>query len=462
MTTQQSNQTAATKLASFVANLTYDELPNNVIHAAVRSLVDTLGAAIGGVGSEEAKMLYAAAPLLGPGKESTLWGTNRRSSAPTAALVNGTVAHVLEMDDFGGCDHSGAIVVPTVLALAEANPAITGRDLIVAIVAGYDIARRPMEALGGYSSHNEEGWHSTGTCGTFGAAAAAGKILGLNVDQLTSAIGLAGSFTGGLWAFIDDGAMSKRYHVGRAAESGATAALLSREGFTGPSRIFEAEWGGFLNTYSREGGSVQTLTEGLGEDFRILKSGIKPYASCRGVHSAIDSLKSLQSEFAFDQADISTITVHIDPFGMGMVGGRQTHSLLSTQMSLPYGLAVTLSQRDASIRQYTEEKRQDSQIRKALELIEMNPTTEMSKDEEPVVEVRLKDGRTMSRRVEVALGAPGNPVSDEDLDAKFTSLASMTLDTDRVASLLALLRRAPEIGNLFELWQLLRVPDTTA
>lgn len=455
------NQTASAQLASFVANLSFDDLPDNVIHAAVRSLVDTLGAAIGGVRSPEAEMLYAAVPLLGPGVDSTLWGTSRRSSAPTAALVNGTVAHVLEMDDFGGCDHSGAIVVPTVLALAEANPAITGKDLIVAIVAGYDIARRPMEALGGYSSHNGDGWHSTGTCGSFGAAAAAGKILGLSIDHLTSAIGLAGSFTGGLWAFIDDGAMSKRYHAGRAAETGTTAALLAREGFTGPSRIFEAEWGGFLNTYSREGGSVETLTEGLGENFRILKSGIKPYASCRGVHSAIDSLKSLQGEFGFDQSEVAAINVHIDPFGMGMVGGRQTHSLLATQMSLPYGLAVTLSQGDASIRQYTEEKRQDPHIQDALNMVEMRPTDQMSKDEEPVVEVLLKDGRTLSRRVDVALGAPGNPVSDKDLDSKFTSLASMTLSDDQVGSLLVLLRRAPELNDLSELWPLLQVSDAT-
>jgi len=283
-------ETAASCLAGFVHDLRFEAIPDGVVHAARRSLIDTLGAALGGVDTDEAKACVAAAKDFDSGDQVTLWGSDLRASAPTAALVNGTVSHAIEMDDFGGCDHSGAVVIPSVLAVAEAfggASGSSGRELLVAIVAGYEVARRPMEAAGGYTAHNGRGWHSTGTCGSFGAAAAAGRMMNLDADRLTSAIGLAGTFTGGVWAFLDDGAMSKRLHPGRAAENGVTAAYLARRGFTGPARIFEAEWGGFLSTYAPDGGDPDALTTELGESYRILQSGIKPYASCRGVHSSI-------------------------------------------------------------------------------------------------------------------------------------------------------------------------------
>lgn len=459
MEVSNDTRTAAGTLATFVAQLRYEDLPEAVVRAAVRALIDTLGAALGGVRSEEAGILYALAPQLGSGDASTVWGTRMRSTAPVAALINGTVAHSLELDDFGGCDHSGATVIPAVLSVAEAQNRVTGRDLITAIVAGYEMARRPMEAVGGYSAHNGHGWHSTGTCGSFGAAAGAGRMLGLDERALTSALGLAGSVTGGLWAFIDDGAMSKRYHAGRAAETGTTAALLASQGFTGPSRIFEAEWGGFLSTYAPGEGNIEALTGNLGEDFRILRSGIKPYASCRGVHSSIDALLQLRQDSAFGADDVVSIDVHLSPFDMGMVGGRQTHSLLAAQMSLPYGLAVVLQTGDASILQYSEDRRSDPEMNRLLNNIHLYPRETMSRDEEPIVEVHLRDSRVLQKRVDVALGDPKNPVGDAALDEKFANLAGMNLPQARVSELIRLLRHISDEEKLSALWCLLRQPE---
>ena len=165
-------------------------------------------------------------------------GTALRSAPAHAAFINGIAAHAQELDDFGGVDHSGAVVVPALLAIGEALPPVTGKGFSTAMVVGYEVGREFSRRPAEYRAHNNaSGWHSTGTCGSFGAAAAVAKVLGIDAWKTTWAIGLAGTFTGGTWAFIKDGAMSKRYHAGRAAETGVVSACLARSGFTG-RRIF--------------------------------------------------------------------------------------------------------------------------------------------------------------------------------------------------------------------------------
>jgi 2-methylcitrate dehydratase PrpD len=449
-------ETAASRLATFVHDLRFEMLPDDVIHTARRSLIDTLGAALGGVETDAARACLAGVKDFDAGDQVTLWGTAQRASAPAAALVNGTLSHAIEMDDFSGCDHSGAVVIPSALAVAEAVGGHSGRDLLVAIVAGYDIARRPMEAAGGYTPHNGRGWHSTGTCGSFGAAATAGRMMNLDTAQLTSAIGLAGSFTGGVWAFIDDGAMSKRLHPGRAAENGVTSAFLARRGLTGPTRIFEADWGGFLSTYAPDSADLEALTSGLGESYRIMKSGIKPYASCRGVHSAIDGLLKLRVDYGVESDNVARITVYGSPFDVGMVGGTNVATMLAAQMSLPYGLAVTLLTGEASIAQYTDERRSSPEVLATLAKITMVPDSEMTDDDEPIVEVALIDGRVMRMQIPIALGAATNPLSDDQLARKFRSLAGMAFSEALVEELLDMLWHIDSFPNVAPLWARLR------
>lgn len=447
--------TAGRQLADFVHGLRFADLPNNVVHAARRTLLDTLGAGIAGSTADEGGRVRRAVLDFDRGEVATLWGTNARSSAPMAALVNGTAAHALEMDDFHGCDHSGAVVIPAVLAVAQAMGGLTGRDLLTASVAGYEVARRPMEAVGGYDAHNSRGWHSTGTCGTFGAAAAAGRTMGLDGEQLSWAIGLAGSFTGGIWAFIDDGAMSKRLHPGKASENGVVAAYLARRGFTGPSQIFEATWGGFLSTYAPDTADPAALTEDLGQDYRILLTGFKPYASCRGVHSAIDALLELRDAHSFAVDDVERIVVTGRPFAVQMVGNAEIHTMLDAQMSLPYGLAVTLLTGDASIEQYTAEWRESPKVRKMLAKISMVEDARIPTTEEPTVEVQLYDGRCFHARVDIALGAAERPLSDEQLARKFRSLTSLALPEAQVDELLEMLWHIDDLDSVDALWPLL-------
>jgi len=238
----QDGITLSERLANFVSALRYEDLPPQVVARAKSALLDTLGAGLAGCRTSEVARVIASVRDCGRGGTATIWGTDVRSGVTGAALINGTMAHSRELDDYGGCGHSGAVVVPAALAAGE-HEAVSGRTLLTALVAGYDLAARVTEAAGGYRPHNARGWHSTGTCGSFGAAAAAAKCLGLDAAGTAAALGIAGSYTGGLWAFIVDGAMTKRLHPGKAAENGVFAAHLARHGFTGPAEILDAEWG---------------------------------------------------------------------------------------------------------------------------------------------------------------------------------------------------------------------------
>lgn len=226
------------RLADFIVNTRFDDIPTSIVIKTKRHILDTFGAGLAGARSDEAVKTAQVLKLLDGGGQVPLWGTGRQAMPGYAAWANGIACHAFELDDTGGCDHSGAVVIPAAMAaLALCKAPISGKTFITSVVLGYDVARRALEACGAYEPHNEAGWHSTATCGTFGAAAAAGRLLGLNEEQMRWALGLAASYSGGLWAFIHDGAQSKRLHAGNAAQGGLTAALLAKEGFTGPGNI---------------------------------------------------------------------------------------------------------------------------------------------------------------------------------------------------------------------------------
>src|ERR1019366_512959 len=182
-----------------------------------------------------------------------------------AARINGTSSHALELDDFGGCGHSGACVVPAVCALADAVGA-DGKTVLLAVAAGYDLAARVLDGAGGYRPHKDRGWHSTGTCGVFGAAAGAASVLKLDALHYAWALGIAGSLAGGTWAFLADGATTKRFHLGKSAESGVTAACLAEAGMTGPRQLLESPYGGFFSLFSGPEANPDATVAGLGSN----------------------------------------------------------------------------------------------------------------------------------------------------------------------------------------------------
>lgn len=423
------------RLAKFCTDARFEDLPTALVEQAKRHIIDTFGAAFAGASSDVAKtarQVFAAE--IG---SSLIWGTQLRHSAAQAAILNGIAAHALELDDTGGCDHSGAVVLPAVMAaISMSEQPVTGREFITAIVIGYEVGRRVLEACGGYSAHNGAGWHSTSTCGVFGAAAACARILRLDATQTLSALGIAGSFSGGLWAFIHDGSQSKKLHSGRAAEGGLLAARCAQQGVTGPTRLFDDVWGGFLNTLAASTATPEALDAELGVVWKLARCSIKPYASCRGTHSAIDALGLLLDELNVRADQVKDVQVSLCGFLRDMCGGHDLSTLAAAQMSLPYALAARLVHGHCRLQAYDEKLRNDPRIALWMSRIHLNIDPYLSEDGEPVVNLRTLDGRQASISVDLPLGSPGNPLSDAALHEKFFSLAVQVMPKEQAEELL--------------------------
>ncbi|MGY3175106.1 2-methylcitrate dehydratase PrpD [Pseudomonas sp. TE12234] len=435
------------RLAQFCVELQFEDLPPALVTQAKRHILDTFGATLAGAAggvAEQARKVFASET-----GEVPVWGTDLQVGPAQAAMLNGVAAHALELDDTGGCDHSGAVVLPAVMAAVSMLPQpVSGREFITAVVIGYEVGRRVLEACGGYSAHNGAGWHSTATCGVFGAAAASARILGLDARQTLAALGIAGSFSGGLWAFIHDGSQSKKLHSGRAAEGGLLAARFAQQGISGPTQLFEEVWGGFLKTLAPATATPEALDADLGVVWKLARCSIKPYASCRGTHSAIDALGLLLDQLNVGVDQVEDVQVSLCGFLQDMCGGQDVSSLAAAQMSLPYALAARLVQGHCRLQAYDDDQRSAPRMTQWLSRIHLEVDPQRPEDGEPVVTLRTVDGRQASLCVEVPLGAPGNPLSDVALEEKFFSLTLRVLPQQQAEGLLGQLWRIEELESV--------------
>jgi len=419
------------QLAAYWAQARFEDLPPEVVHAAKRFLLDTIAAGTAGGATEVVDTVVRAMQAGGSGSgASVLWGRAERLAPAGAALVNGTASHALELDDFGGCGHSGAVVIPAVCALADRYPA-SGREVILAIVAGYDLAGRVLEGSGGYRPHNERGWHSTGTCGSFGAAAAGARLLHASADTFTQALGIAGTFTGGTWAFLADGALVKRFHPGKAAETGVSAALLADAGLTGPRHVLDAKWGGFYGTYAPGVATPERAVAGLGTEFHILHSGIKPHACCRTLHSVVDAVLALVAQAPGGSAAVEAMVVHGNAQTRLQFERTEVGNMLEAQFSAPYCLAVAASSGRATLDQFEPLRTADPEVRRLMAATTIVADRVLGPRDYPSLEVVFKDGRRESMDVPFAKGAPEAPLTDEELLAKAMGLLAPVLGAAR-------------------------------
>lgn len=420
-------------LASFISALRFEALPADVVEKTKTHIADTLAAALAGGRSREFRIARRLAHTQG---NIRIWGTADRASARDAALINGVAAHAFELDDSGGCDHSGAVVMPALLAaMADQSRTITGKELIAAVVAGYDAGRRILEASGGYDAHNSLGWHSTGTCGTLAAAAAVANVSGLDALATRDAMTLATSFSSGLWAFIHDGSQAKKIHAGRAAEGGLLAARLAAEGFAGPSKVFDDVWGGFFRSFNKSTCEVEKLSEALGESWKVKRAVLKPYASCRGAHSAVDALEDLLAETRRNAVEIDRIELRLSGMLMGMCGAKESGAMAPTQMSLPYALAARCVFGTAGLQAYSAERRSDPRLRAIMDRMRLTVDDDMQPLDEPVVTLVFKDGARASRMVPRATGSAERPMPPTAVAAKFRELTTMAIEPEQADQL---------------------------
>lgn len=374
MTLEQHPGTGATlQLARWVAGLNPEDLPARTKAVVRLALLDTVGCGVYGYATPWTQALLKWAQAGGGTGRSRIWNATQPAlRAADAAMVNGTSSHAFELDDYHNAKlHPGAVVIPAVLAMAEQLDS-SGERIVTAIAAGYEVMIRSSLALNP-SAARLRGWHLTGACGPFGAAAACAVLMGLDTERTAWALGLAGTQGAGLWAFNADGTMSKRLHAGKAAHSGVLAAELAASGFSGPTQIYETEDGGFLKAFS-DASNPAPLTHELGKVYHLDAVSIKPYSCCGSTHAYIDAALQLRQRLgnAWDAqrpVQVGMSKVVDVQCGFDYAPG----SALNAQMSLRYCLAAALADGQVLPAQFSERKMHDlalSQLAARLELVD--------------------------------------------------------------------------------------------
>ncbi|HEY3074016.1 MAG TPA: MmgE/PrpD family protein, partial [Burkholderiales bacterium] len=341
-------------LAEFASGLQYEQIPAAVRDRLKLLILDALGCALYGAELEWCRILRRTLSAVDSDGACAIWGTRERLSAPHAVLANGTQVQSFELDDVhrAGVLHVGAVVLPALVALAELRRNLSGRDFLAAAAAGYEVGPRVGMCMG--PEHIGQGWHSGATVGVFAAAAAAARGLRLNGEKTVHALGIAGTQSAGLMA-AQYGAMVKRMHAGRAAQSGLYGALLAEQGFTGIENVFEAEYGGFCTTFSRSQDRFRLaeLTAGLGTTWQTMGVALKFYACVGSNHTTLDALRTLQAEHQFRAEDVERIVVHGSQVTADHVGWKyEPKGMTAAQLNLPFCAATLLLEGDCFVDQF--------------------------------------------------------------------------------------------------------------
>jgi 2-methylcitrate dehydratase PrpD len=446
------------KLAAFIVRLQYKALPDEVVSKAKLCLMDTLGTALAGSSTPEARIAKGLAVKLNPKKDATLITGKGKVGVLEAAMANGIMAHALELDDGNryAQGHPGVPVIPAVLALGE-KEGLKGKDLIPAIVAGYEVFGRVGAA--GNPSHFNRGFHTTGTCGTFAAAAAAGRLLKLNETKMVSALGIAGSQAAGLFAFMADGAMTKVLHAGKAAQNGILSAFLARDGFTGPATVLEDKRG-FYKAFA-DSFDPSWITRGLGERYEIMNTYVKYHAACRHTHSGIDAVLDIRRQQPLDLDAVEKVDIYTYSIAAKLVNGKEVPTPLAAKMSMPFSAAAALVQGRAGLAEFKPRALQDPAVLKLMQKTEIHSDEELDRmvpDHRGArAEVLLRDGRKLTSTVIDSIGEPENPGTAEAVYEKFRLLAGTVLKADKVEKLIEIISKLEKLDDLAGLTKLLVV-----
>ena len=444
----------SSKLADFIQGVRYEDLPPETIRLARLALLDWFGSALRGGREKPAVMALRVLRAQGGSPQATLLPAGEKSSALNVALGNGIASHILELDDVhrGAIVHCGAVVMPAALATAEMLHA-NGRQLIEAIVAGYEVAIRIGEAV---SPSHYYYWHNTGTCGTFGACAAAGKLLGLEAEQLVWALGNAGTQAAGLWEFLRDGAMSKHLHPGKAAQNGLLAALLAKEGFTGATEILEGQKGFFRAMVPEV--NLAPITDSLGKPpYRIEGNSFKIHSSCRHTHPSIDIVLDLSARHHLSPAQVADIEVRTYRPALDITDNPDPQTIYAAKFSLPFCVALALAKGSCGLEDFSEANLRNPEIRELMgrvRLVVDEHLDALHPAKWPAtVAVTMASGEVHQGRTDFPLGDPENPADDEMLLAKFRRLASPAWGEPRVKALMAdvlSLEKLEDVAALFQ------------
>ena len=425
--------------------------------------MDFLGLAARGSLVESSRTMYRLIADIGLNPEgSVIIGTDMRAAPQYAALANGTSAHSLELDDTSkeASAHPGVVVFPAAFAAGDLTDC-NGKRIIEGVIAGYEVMLRLGKALNP-ANHYARGFHPTGTCGAFGAAAAVSKILNLDQEQTISALGIAGSQAAGSMEFLNGGAWTKRLHPGWAAHSGIIAALLAERGFKGPSTIIEGRFG-FLHSYSDGADSSKVLRD-FGKPFEIMKTSMKPYACCRYKQAPIDGIISIMKENNLKAEEVKSVTLGILKAGFPLVAEPEESkynpkNVVDAQFSMPFGAAVAILYGKASLNEYTPENIGSAQIKEIMRRVSCVEDSELDrvfpKQWPASVQIVTQDGRRFSTRIDYPKGDPENPLTQEEVLSKFNDLTSAIYPAEKRQRIVSRIRTLEREKNVKEFSKLL-------
>ncbi len=441
-------------LAAFAANLRFEDIPAPVLRRAEDLLLDCLASILAGAASRPVLAIDRYAAAMGPADGPSEILINRRRTSPVfAAMVNAAAAHVVEQDDVhnGSVFHPAAVVFPPVLAVAQALGR-SGRDLLVAAVAGYEVGIRVGEFLG--RSHYKI-FHTTGTASTLAAAAATGRLLGLSPAAMLDAFGSAGTQAAGLWEFLRDAADSKQLHTARAAANGIAAAYLAQEGFTGARHILEGPQG--MAAGMSSDADPARLTDRLGTRWALAETSFKFHASCRHTHPAADALQQVLREHKLAESDIARVVAHVHQGAIDVLGPvvdpRTVHQ---SKFSMGTVLGLIARQGRAGLPEF-DAALDDPAVAdfRGRVTMELDPEVDGAYPQRWIgkVTVHTRDGRVLHGRVDEPKGDPGNTLSRDEIETKTLSLGRYA-DAATEAELRGLIKaiwdleRAGKVGAL--------------
>lgn len=451
------------QIARFIVEADYASIPAEAVRLAKDAILDTLGVTLAGSIEPAGQIMAQYVKELGGAAQAGVIGSGFKTSAPLSALANGTMAHALDYDDVLGImsGHPSVPVLPAVLALGEMYHC-SGRNVLEAYIIGVEVEARIGSGIG--RRHYAVGWHPTATLGTLGATAASAKILGLSVTETRMALGIAASEAAGLRQNF--GTMTKPFHAGNAARSGIVAATLAQKGFTADESILENPFG-FCPVLGGESEyNLTVMTKSLGNPFAIANPGldIKPYPCCRLTHRCIDAMLHIVNEYHPAAEEVTEVECKTRPDIPQIVIHHHPRTSLEGKFSMEYCMARALLDGEIRMAHFTEEKVLDSQAQELLQKVRYIHPEEMTvvpqddsqsahdvlvhRGAPEEVTVKLRDGRQYTYGVLVPKGAPENPLTTEELVAKYRDCASLALPPEAIEHSLELVTHLEEVKDI--------------
>lgn len=446
---------ATNRLVEYISKIKYSDLPQEVINLTKEFIIDTIGSIIYSSQKDWSKIIIKMIQEYNYKGYSTVIPFGFKTSAASAALANGTMAHGFELDDghVSAKVHPGSVVIPAALVVSE-QESVDGRNFLLSIVMGYEVMCRVSRSIDP-KNHIMAGFHPTGTTGPFGGAISAGKSIGLTREQLLSALGIAGSLGSGIMRFSKDnyetGDMIKRLHSGRASEGGVLSALLAKNGFKGPSDIFEGKYG-FCDVYSKNP-KIEFIVQNLGKTFEVRNIYLKPYPCCKTLLPIVDGILELKNRYKIDIEHIKCIQIKGNEKLNNFHKIYDIDSTIMAQFSAPFCTALTLISNAQDPDNYSKNKYKNVEINNAMKKVEIvrDKKFDAIYDADGVeINIHLLNGEQLKAEIVYPKGHPKNKLNSEQIYKKFETLTKSVISSKTSNQIVEMVNNIENISDMNE------------